>query len=76
MCCRIYKVIDENGLQVESENFKENDLVSIYNAKRNKMLKLKTKSGVTIDLGQVQNTLFQDVFLVKTNKFTLVLEPL
>lgn len=76
MCCKIFRVIDENGLQVEPENLKENDKVLISNAKRKDNLKIQTESGRTLVFDEVLNTTFQDVFLIKTKKHTWILEPI
>lgn len=72
---KIFKVINQNGIEESLQNLKVNERVSILDAKRNESLKIISNSGEIMNFGKVLNVLFDGVLLIKTDKRTWILEP-
>lgn len=71
---KIFKVINQDGIEESLQNLKVNERVSILDAKRNESLKIISSSGEIMNFGKVLNVLFDGVFLIKTEKRTWILE--
>ena len=72
---KIFKVINQDGIEESLQNLKVNERVSILDAKRNESLKIISNSGEIMNFGKVLNVLFDGVLLIKTDKRTWILEP-
>lgn len=74
MCCKIFRVINENGISDVPQNLKLNDEVLISDVKRNENLKLKSMSGETFTFSKVLNSIFDGILLIKTEQHTWIFE--
>lgn len=72
---KIFKVINQDGIEENLQNLKVNERVSILDAKRNESLKILSSSGEIMNFDKVLNVLFDGVLLIKTDKRTWILEP-
>lgn len=76
MYCKVFKVIDNNGLVDEVKNLKLNEEVLIFDAKKSDNLRLKKSTGDILTFGKIINILFDGVLLIKTEEHTWIFEQL
>lgn len=74
MCYKLFRVIDNNGLAIEPQNFDLNEEVLISDVKKNENLKIRNKLGKTFTFDKVLNSFFDGIFLIKTEHRTWIFE--